>query len=281
MQTLQSLIDLLCAGRKIHISILDLTGVLDTPLSRLEFKNTIHATPFCNAAKSTEGGYRACLRCKAMANRRAVTGAKPFSGTCVWGLTEAAHPVIVGGSTVAVVYVGGAIDRPDITEQRIEKMCRYTGALASEIIALTEKCEHSCSADELSRIAELVADYLVYLRPERLPSASPRHWLAAAMARHAEELYYTDLSLKRLASEYGKNEKYMGRLFQREMGVSFGRYCLELRLDRAARRLVCTDACVLDIAMECGFGSLSYFNRSFRRRYGLTPTAYRAAAPEI
>jgi AraC-like DNA-binding protein len=31
-------------------------------------------------------------------------------------------------------------------------------------------------------------------------------------------------------------------------------------------------------AFEVGFGNLSYFNRSFRRRYGVTPSDMRAAA---
>ncbi|MGA2057754.1 MAG: AraC family transcriptional regulator [Bradyrhizobium sp.] len=29
---------------------------------------------------------------------------------------------------------------------------------------------------------------------------------------------------------------------------------------------------VADIAQSCGFGDLSYFNRAFRRRYGMTPS---------
>jgi AraC-like DNA-binding protein len=32
------------------------------------------------------------------------------------------------------------------------------------------------------------------------------------------------------------------------------------------------------IALACGFGDLSYFNQSFRRRYGTTPTEVREAA---
>ena len=33
------------------------------------------------------------------------------------------------------------------------------------------------------------------------------------------------------------------------------------------------------IALEAGFGDLSYFNRSFRRRYGATPSELRGAGP--
>jgi AraC family transcriptional regulator len=40
--------------------------------------------------------------------------------------------------------------------------------------------------------------------------------------------------------------------------------------------LVAGDASVLEIALSCGFGSHEAFTRAFRRRFGLTPRAYRA-----
>jgi len=49
----------------------------------------------------------------------------------------------------------------------------------------------------------------------------------------------------------------------------------ELRLRKAAELLANGEGRVSDIAFECGFNDLSYFNRCFRRRFGLTPTAAR------
>jgi AraC-like DNA-binding protein len=49
----------------------------------------------------------------------------------------------------------------------------------------------------------------------------------------------------------------------------------ELRLRKAAELLVHRDGRISDVAFACGFNDLSYFNRCFRRRFGLTPTAAR------
>jgi len=50
----------------------------------------------------------------------------------------------------------------------------------------------------------------------------------------------------------------------------------ELRLRKAAELLARGgDRRISDIAFDCGFNDLSYFNRSFRRRFGLTPSAAR------
>ena len=51
---------------------------------------------------------------------------------------------------------------------------------------------------------------------------------------------------------------------------------LELRLRKAAQLLARpAGRRISDIAFDCGFNDLSYFNRCFRRRFGLTPTAAR------
>jgi AraC-like DNA-binding protein len=61
-----------------------------------------------------------------------------------------------------------------------------------------------------------------------------------------------------------------------EAGASFTTRLNELRLRQAAELLAHSgERRISQIAFDCGFNDLSYFNRSFRRRFGLTPTAAR------
>ena len=50
--------------------------------------------------------------------------------------------------------------------------------------------------------------------------------------------------------------------------------CIRDRLNAAAAALRAGDDTVLAIAESCGFENLSYFNRMFKRRFGLTPVSY-------
>jgi AraC-like DNA-binding protein len=84
-----------------------------------------------------------------------------------------------------------------------------------------------------------------------------------------------DFSAQKLAAAAGLSERYVNELLY-EAGASFTVRLNELRLGKAARLLSMTANRISDIAFECGFNDLSYFNRSFRRRFGLTPTAARA-----
>lgn len=48
-----------------------------------------------------------------------------------------------------------------------------------------------------------------------------------------------------------------------------------VRMQYAARQLAMSDAKIMDIALDCGLTNLSHFYRLFRRRFGVTPDAYR------
>ena len=49
----------------------------------------------------------------------------------------------------------------------------------------------------------------------------------------------------------------------------------EYRLNAAAEALHATDDTILNIAGQCGFENLSYFNRAFKAHFGMTPREYR------
>ena len=65
------------------------------------------------------------------------------------------------------------------------------------------------------------------------------------------------------------------KFFKESMGMSFINYLNDYRLETAANKLRATDDNILEIAIACGFNNLSYFNRSFKKKYKITPGKYR------
>lgn len=275
MQKLQVFIDLLTKNRKLHISVCDLSGILNTPSTMLKFESIIHSKPFCNIAKSTDKGYRTCLHCKKLANTKAANKKEPFEGYCPYGLYEAVFPVIINGSTSAIVYVGNAVTDNDKALLRLKKTCLYTGADQERLADELMMCESIEDTSELIQIAELVADYLKLLYVNAPQKEQKLNWSVALMKRYADEMYCTSISLQELAIACGKNEKYLGRLFKKEMGRSFNEYCTQLRLNKAEMQLLQGDERIIDIAFNCGFNSISYFNRLFKSKHGISPREYR------
>jgi AraC-like DNA-binding protein len=84
-----------------------------------------------------------------------------------------------------------------------------------------------------------------------------------------------DFSAQKLAAASGLSERYVNELLF-DAGASFSVRLNELRLAKAADLLARGGSQrISEIAFACGFNDLSYFNRCFRRRFGLTPTAAR------
>jgi len=82
------------------------------------------------------------------------------------------------------------------------------------------------------------------------------------------------LSAIKIALMLGVTPRYVHLLLE-ETGKSFTRHVLERRLEKSAillRDPRWRDRKIADIAAEAGFTDLSYFNRAFRRRYGMTPS---------
>jgi AraC-like DNA-binding protein len=89
-----------------------------------------------------------------------------------------------------------------------------------------------------------------------------------------------DLSSSAVARRQRISESYIRKLFESE-GTSFSEFVLGRRLIRARRMLTDRqrrDRSIAWIAFACGFGDLSYFNRTFKRLYGATPSDIRSAA---
>jgi AraC family transcriptional regulator len=68
------------------------------------------------------------------------------------------------------------------------------------------------------------------------------------------------------------------RTFEGLTGTTPHQYLLRVRLRSAAIRLRTEPTRILDIALGCGFGDVSNFNRTFRAEFGLSPRAYRSKA---
>ena len=78
-----------------------------------------------------------------------------------------------------------------------------------------------------------------------------------------------------IAAQIGISTRQLERLFARFLCSTPKKYYVELRLERARKLLVQTEASVIEVALACGFDSPSHFSRLYKTRFGLTPTYQR------
>jgi AraC-like DNA-binding protein len=89
-----------------------------------------------------------------------------------------------------------------------------------------------------------------------------------------------DVSVAAIAARHRVSPRYLRKLFENE-GMTFSEYVLDQRLALAHRLLSDPRSAsdkIASVAFASGFGDVSYFYRTFRRRYDLLPTDVRAQA---
>jgi AraC-like DNA-binding protein len=84
------------------------------------------------------------------------------------------------------------------------------------------------------------------------------------------------LDVSTLADIAGLSRSHFSRVFRHCEGVSPAEYILANRMRLAASRLVRSDEPVKQISLDCGFDDPNYFAKAFRKRYGASPTEFRA-----
>lgn len=90
-----------------------------------------------------------------------------------------------------------------------------------------------------------------------------------------KENYGKRITLADIAGAVGYSPNYFHHVFTDIMGVTPQKYLLSLRIRHAKEELIGTGRPLIDIALDCGFSSQSYFNAQFRQQTRLTPSQYR------
>ena len=92
---------------------------------------------------------------------------------------------------------------------------------------------------------------------------------------YIQEHYTEKITLAMLAGKFHLSEKYISWYFKEHFYISFTEYVSHLRMLRAKELLITTEQSVTEIAFSCGYPSVNYFIRSFKKEHGVTPLQYR------
>lgn len=147
--------------------------------------------------------------------------------------------------------------------------------VSEALIASADGCFNVLWEELSVQIAMQALQFASRLSPctsDVLPGAEAR---VTRVVRMIERRSTSGLSLRSLAREANLSPYHLLRIFKRLMGLTLHRYVLHMRLRETAIRLVRESTNVLDIALDCGFGDVSNFNRVFPSAFGASPQAYR------
>ena len=90
--------------------------------------------------------------------------------------------------------------------------------------------------------------------------------------------FQNKIYLKEVADLIYLTESNFCKFFKKATGKTYSDYVNEIRVNEASRLLFQSDKTISQISFECGFETLSYFNRVFLNKKGITPSVYRKSS---
>ncbi|ANY70322.1 hypothetical protein BBD42_30365 [Paenibacillus sp. BIHB 4019] len=94
--------------------------------------------------------------------------------------------------------------------------------------------------------------------------------------RHITE----DIDVRDLIELYGRGKTYFYTHFKQAVGVTPNQFIHRLRLQIAMHLLKTTSKSITDIAFECGYNSIHYFNKHFKQYSEVSPREFRRVAKQ-
>lgn len=110
-------------------------------------------------------------------------------------------------------------------------------------------------------------------------SALPSRMIES-LGEYIRENSHDDISNTELGAIFGYHPFYISRMLKERRGVTMRQYIISYRMKSAESMLRLTSKSVAEIAEENGFSDASYFTKSFKQSFGVTPKEYRARFEE-
>ncbi len=126
--------------------------------------------------------------------------------------------------------------------------------------------------DVIDSVVELLAPVIPATAGETLPVTNQSF---QRLIQYVNENYSKHLNLKDLCAQFYINMNYCCALFKRNLGSTFSEYLLKLRIQKASELILTTTLPIQQIAELTGYNDYYYFQRVFKKYYGVTPFRYR------
>lgn len=93
--------------------------------------------------------------------------------------------------------------------------------------------------------------------------------------KYIEANYMKDISLESISEKFHFNPCYFSTMFKEKVGMTFVKYLLKLRIQKACELLLKSDKKVYEISALVGYKEAKYFNRVFKNEMKVSPDEYR------
>ncbi len=101
-----------------------------------------------------------------------------------------------------------------------------------------------------------------------------------AVKKYIAKNYHEDIGVEQLANAVDLTPSYLSHIFKKETGENLGKFIKKVRMEKARDMLENSYEKIVNISEAVGYQNVSYFCKSFREYYGISPQKFRAGDKE-
>ncbi len=244
-------------------------------------KEGCFVSEFCRRMRRMEATGSHCRKTHETLAGRAQRKLAPQYSSCTAKLHQSAVPIVVEGGHVATLMTGCVVCHTP-TEKDLARMAGHLRrrGVNEEIKELLRAFLQLPAIPwerqrSLANLLMFSAEHLAASIQKEVLAMDNREHQAVRRAKEFIRSGTTPIRLSTVATHAGLSCSQLERVFKQSTGMTLLQYATLLRIDRAAMLLSGPTKKVIDVALESGFGSLSQFNRAFKKQRGRTPTEWR------
>ncbi len=102
-----------------------------------------------------------------------------------------------------------------------------------------------------------------------------RNNIIDSIVHYIKHNYMGNIKLETLAPLFGYNSSYLGKIFNKRIGVSFNAYVDSVRIEESKKLLEHESLKVYEIAERVGYQNVDYFHMKFKKYTNMSPAEYR------
>ena len=185
------------------------------------------------------------------------------------------------GSLLDTRYIKPLLQDPSIASIHLEETITDHRIVLTGMLRLTEISDEKAFGYEI-KLRNLMFDIwfkMIEIQRKYLETHSAgifnKEMRLKEMLLYIQEHYMEQISLKDISNAANISERECLRCFQGGLDTTPFAYIQEYRIQTACNMLRNSSDKIVDIAMNCGFNSSSYFGKTFRKQMGCTPYEYR------
>lgn len=235
---------------------------------------------FCDVIRRSEKTNKLCQECDRRHASLAVKRKTGFAYRCHAGLYDVVVPVFDRETHVATLITGRLLAEAHSEKKFSDFYRRFSHHSFDESeLRKAYTATSFASEEKVQALAGLLQFFSTHVHEVRLTLKSlsgvkTRLEIAQAQSYVRDHLGET-IYLSEVCREIGLSPSHFSTIFRKETGLKFFDYVNRLRVAEAKKLLERTSASILEVALTCGFETLSHFNRVYRKLENQSPAELR------